>query len=260
MTAHDARGRHRGTRFADVRRLAEVGSTNQVTAELAQAGAPEGVVVVADHQTAGRGRRGRSWEAGPGSSLLVSVLTRPAPGTGPPTLLTVACGLAAAGACLDGAGFLPGLKWPNDVVVDDRKLGGILAEVMAGGPAPPAVVLGLGLNLAGPVPVAGAIAADEVAGRPVDRDALLGFFLDRLEQQYARLSTSSGRDRVLAEFRERCVTLGRDVRVDVPGGGVREGRAADIAPDGSLMLAVSGERTVTVAAGDVEHVRPTSNG
>ena len=255
MTTRNARGRSGGTRFSDVRRHREVGSTNQLAAELARLGAPEGVVVVADHQTAGRGRRGRSWDTRPGSSLLVSVLTRPAPGSGPTTLVTVACGMAAADACLAAAGFLPGLKWPNDLVVGGHKVGGILAEVVAGGANPPAVVLGLGLNVTGPVPVPGAVAADEVTERPVDRDELLAAFLDRLELHYARLSNAAGRHRVLDEFRGRCVTLGRDVRILRPGAHVLEGRATDVTPAGSLVVSAD-DRTEVVSAGDVDHVRP----
>ncbi|MFN2609052.1 MAG: biotin--[acetyl-CoA-carboxylase] ligase, partial [Acidimicrobiales bacterium] len=116
-------------RFADVRHLAEVDSTNRLAADLARGGAAEGVVVVADHQTAGRGRRGRSWEAAPGSSLLVSVVLRPPPGPAA-GLATVAAALAAADACHRVAGFAPGLKWPNDVLVGGRKLAGILAELV----------------------------------------------------------------------------------------------------------------------------------
>ncbi len=119
-------------RFA-VRRFASIDSTNRWVLDEARAGAPEGLVAVADHQAAGRGRRGRTWEAAPGSSLLVSVLLRPGawrPALGPDRvhLLTMAAGLALADAVGLVAGIEAGLKWPNDLVVGDRKLAGLLAE------------------------------------------------------------------------------------------------------------------------------------
>src|SRR2546423_7667400 len=118
-----------GATFADVRRFAELDSTNRHALELARQGVPEGLVVVADHQTAGRGRLGRSWEAPPGSSLLMSMLLRPSLAPERLHLTTVAVALAAADACEEEAGFRPALKRPNDLVVDDRKLGGIPAAV-----------------------------------------------------------------------------------------------------------------------------------
>src|SRR3954470_17439387 len=129
----------RGTRFADLRVLDETGSTNADVLELARAGAPEGVVVLAHHQTAGRGRLDRRWEAPPGASLLLSILTRPAEhGLADDRLhlVTTAVGVAAAEACREVTGAYVRLKWPNDLVVavDDqtgpRKLSGLLAETV----------------------------------------------------------------------------------------------------------------------------------
>src|ERR1700731_1016213 len=112
----------------DVHWRSWVASTNAVAMEMARAGAPEGLVVVADHQTAGRGRLGRSWESPPGASLLASILLRPVL---PPARLALCAGavaLAAADACAALTGVEPRLKWPNDLVVGGRKLAGILAE------------------------------------------------------------------------------------------------------------------------------------
>ena len=263
MTEPGARRVHAVTRFADVRRRRQVGSTNEVAADLARGGAPEGVVVVADHQTAGRGRWGRSWTAKPGSSLLVSVVLRPGADRGPLTLIPLAGGLAAADACLDVAGFAPGLKWPNDLVVGDAKLGGILAELVAG-PSDgrrPAVVLGVGLNLTWPVDDQGAVpleggvaAADEVAGRPVGRDELLEAFLARLAERYGVLSDPVGRDALFDDYRRRCVTVGREVRAELPGGTVVEGQATDVAPDGALVVREPAGTNRVVAASEVVHV------
>src|SRR5437763_9636755 len=161
-----------GATFADVRRLGELDSANRHALELARQGVPEGLVVVADHQTAGRGRLGRSWEAPPGSSLLMSVLLRPSLAPERLHLTTVAVALAAADACEEVAGFRPALKWPNDLVVDDRKLGGILAEV----PEPGAVVVGLGLNVLWETPSAElaeiGVALNQLVGHSVDREGL----------------------------------------------------------------------------------------
>ena len=209
-------------RFADVRWFAELDSTNRLAADLARAGAPDGVVVGADHQTAGRGRRGRSWESRPGGSLLVSVILRPAP-----ALVTLAAGVAAAEACGAVAGVDVGLKWPNDLLVDGAKVGGILSELVAG-----AAVVGLGLNL-------GWAPAGAAALGPVDRDVLLDAYLAGLD---------AGGD-VLGRYRDRCTTLGRRVRVDLPGATI-EGVATDVDGDGRLL--VEGR---AIAAGDVVHLR-----
>jgi BirA family biotin operon repressor/biotin-[acetyl-CoA-carboxylase] ligase len=216
------------SRFADVRWFAEVDSTNRVAVELARAGAPDGVVVGADHQTAGRGRRGRTWESRPGASLLVSVVLRPvAP------LVTLAAGVAAADAC-QAVGVDARLKWPNDVMAESGKLGGILSELVGD-----AVVVGLGLNLAWAPPGAACL------GAGIDRDALLGAWLAALD---SALLDSDGD--VMARYRQLCSTLGQRVRVDTPGGAV-EGLAEDVDGDGRLV--VDGR---PVAAGDVVHLRP----
>jgi BirA family transcriptional regulator, biotin operon repressor / biotin---[acetyl-CoA-carboxylase] ligase len=264
MADGGARPGRRQARFRDVRRHPEVDSTNRVAADLARAGAPDGVVVVADHQTAGRGRRGRSWVAPPGSSLLVSVLLRPGllrpgllrpgPVRGPPALTTVACSLAAADAVADVAGFGPALRWPNDLYAGGRKLGGVLAEVVDGG----AVVLGLGLNLRWPSgvpePLAGiAVTAEEAGGHAVDRDEVLAAFLDHLEARDDALTSEAGRQQTLADYRDRCETLGREVRVSLPGGRTLEGVAAGVDDEGRLVLGSRGG-TSTLAVGDVEHV------
>ena len=211
------------SRFSDVRWFPEVDSTNRVAVELARAGAPDGVVVGADHQTAGRGRRGRTWESSPGSGLLVSVVLRPAP-----ALVTLAAGVAAAEACEAVAGVPVRLKWPNDVLLGDRKMGGILSEQVDG-----AAVVGLGLNLTWAPEGAARLGAD------VDRDTVLAAYL-------AALDTPGD---VLARYRTRCATLGRRVRVELPGETV-QGMATAVDDEGRLV--VDG-RTITV--GDVVHLR-----
>ena len=178
-----------GTRFGPVRRFAEIDSTNRYLLDEARAGAPEGAVAVADYQSAGRGRLGRRWEAPPGSNLLTSVLLRPALAVDELHLCTVAVALAAAAACEGGRGVVPELKWPNDLMVGGRKLGGILAEALpagTGATAPMAgrrrlagsrsVGLGLNVRLAASRPGIGPRAAGSRAHRqePIGTRAGLG--------------------------------------------------------------------------------------
>jgi len=209
-------------RFSDVRWFAEVDSTNRLAADLARGGAGDGLVVGADHQTAGRGRRGRTWEAPPGSSLLVSVVLRPVP-----ALVTLAAGVAASEACEAVARVRVALKWPNDLMSGDRKVGGILSELVGG-----AAVVGLGLNLCW------APAGAACLGPAVDRDALLAAWLTALDRP----------GDVLVRYRERCATLGRRVRVELPGGPI-EGLAEDVDDEGRLV--VGGH---VLSAGDVIHL------
>jgi BirA family transcriptional regulator, biotin operon repressor / biotin---[acetyl-CoA-carboxylase] ligase len=238
-------------RFHDVRWVDETDSTNSRLLDEARAGAPEGVVLVADHQTAGRGRLGRRWEAPPGSSLLVSVLLRPDVLLRQAHLVTMAAGLAASDACEAVTGVRPGLKWPNDLVVDDAKLAGLLAESVVEGDALRAVVVGMGLNITA-APAEGATALALHTGDPVERRPLLDAWLARLD---ARLDDLDG---VLADYRPRCATLGRDVRVVLPDGEL-EGRAVDVTDAGHLVLDTATGR-VDVAVGDVVHVRPSRGG
>lgn len=274
-----------GSRFADVRWAAETGSTNADALDLARDGAAEGIVVVADHQTTGRGRRARTWVAPPGGSLLVSVLLRPhAPVAGGTTM---AAAVAMAEAVQDVTGVAAGLKWPNDLVVGDRKLAGILAEAdwpagsaISAGYRPPAdhlravVVVGIGLNVAWPRPLPPELAevADTAVSldrlltpegedrmSPADRDRLradlLTAYLRRLAARYGELVVSRSTAGVMAAWRDRSATLGRRVRVDLGADDV-EGTAVDVTPDGHLVVATdSGDRR-TLAVGDVVHLRP----
>jgi BirA family biotin operon repressor/biotin-[acetyl-CoA-carboxylase] ligase len=237
-----------------VERLDSVDSTNRYVLDAARAGAAEGLVVVADHQTAGRGRLGRAWEAPPGASLLVSVLLRP---PRPPDALhrcTIAVALAMADAVREVAGFAPDLKWPNDLLVAGRKVAGVLAEADVAGPDDVrAVVVGVGVNVSWrefpPELTATATACNVVAGRDVDREDLLAAFLGRLGP---RLDLDD--DALHAEYRARLVTLGMHVRVELAAGPVR-GTARDVDPSGALVLDLDGGGRLVVPAGDVVHLR-----
>jgi BirA family transcriptional regulator, biotin operon repressor / biotin---[acetyl-CoA-carboxylase] ligase len=255
----DASTRLAGSRFAHVEWVAETGSTNRDLLERAAAGAPEGLVAVTDHQTAGRGTRGRSWFDPPGGSLLVSVLLRPGLPPSRLHLLTMAFGVAAVEACHEVAGVDVGLKWPNDLLVADRKLAGILAESQATGPDIDAVVVGMGMNVNWPeaVPVElaeAAVALNQVAGHDVERIDLLVALLGHFDRIYRDLTDEAGRTALLLRYRQRSVTLGREVRITLPAGEVI-GTATDVTDEGHLVIDVDGE-LATFSSGDVVHLRP----
>lgn len=237
-------------RSRDIRRYDEVPSTNEVAAALGRQGAPEGLVVTADHQTAGRGRRGRRWLAPPGTSLLVSVLLLPAPEPGYAHLPTLAMALAAAEACEDVAGVCPRLKWPNDVVVGERKLGGVLGEATTD-----AVVVGAGLNVnwGEQSPPPPGVSLDALVGHPVDRTALLDALLGHLDQRLA-----APRDQLLADYRAASATLGRRVTVGLWAGTVA-GEAVDLTAEGHLVVD-DGRRRRVLTMGDVVHARLEGSG
>jgi BirA family biotin operon repressor/biotin-[acetyl-CoA-carboxylase] ligase len=247
------RARLASTRFADVRVLDEVDSTNRVLLDEARAGAPDGVVLVAEHQRAGRGRLGRSWSAPRGGSLLVSVLLRRGLSRETMHLPATAAGLALADAVREVAGLDAELKWPNDLLVSGRKLAGVLAEADVGADGSPrAVVVGVGLNVnwdAVPAELAGiATACNLETGRTVDRGELLVAFLTGLDARLARP------ERVAHDYRRRLATLGRRVRVERHDGDV-VGRAVDVDGTGRLLVEVDAGCIVEIAAGDVVHLR-----
>jgi len=248
------------TRFSDVRWFPELDSTNRYLLQEARSGASEGLVAVADHQSAGRGRLGRVWVAPPGASLLLSVLFRPRLDPERLHLVTAAVALAAADACRDEAGVAADLKWPNDLMADGRKLAGVLAEAdLAGGSdRATAVVVGIGINVNWPEPLPEelasiAVSLNRLAGRTVDRAALLVGLLRSLDRRYTSLGEDGGRQ-VAAEYRARCATVGQLVRVELADE-TFTGRAMDVSDEGHLLVDV-GACTRTVSAGDVVHLRP----
>ncbi len=191
--------------FVDPARLDVVDSTNRYLTARAVEGAPEGLSVVADRQTAGRGRLERSWIDVPGGSLLCSMLFRPVMEMDRWFLVSMLVALAGLDACADVAGVDASCKWPNDLVVDGRKIGGILAEVVRPPASPaagsgPGLVVGIGINCNwgdawddSPLgPSLPATSLDRVAGRPVDREAVTLRLLERVAQRYSALTGRAG--------------------------------------------------------------------
>jgi BirA family biotin operon repressor/biotin-[acetyl-CoA-carboxylase] ligase len=241
----------------EIRWLDEVDSTNTYVRDLARQGVPEGLVVAADHQTAGRGRLDRRWESPPGANLLASILLRPGLDGTEVHLCTGAVALAAADACQEVAGVEPLLKWPNDLLVGGSKVAGILAEAEFSDGHLAAVVVGIGINVAWPGPeAAGGSCLDDVrvTAQPVERRGLLEHLLGALTDRRQLLDDARGRSVLADEVRRRCATLGQVVRV-VLAGEELTGLATAIDDAGQLVVeTATGPRRVT--AGDVVHLRP----
>lgn len=243
-----------------LRRLDVVESTGSTNADLlAQHAAGEdidGAVLVAEHQSAGRGRLGRTWSTPPRSAITLSVGVDT--GAVSPSAwgwLPLLTGVAVTDAVHAITGLEPGLKWPNDILVGDGKLGGILAEVAA--PAP-VIVIGLGLNVtltAQEAPDARAISLLMLGSTMLDRSALLGGILAELSARIDRWRSAGGTDPgLIADYRARSVTLGTRVRALLPGGREIVGTATDLDKLGQLHIN-TGAQTVAVSAGDITHLR-----
>lgn len=263
--------------------VAGTGSTNADLLAAAADGAPDRMVLLAEEQHSGRGRLTRSWSSPPGSGLTFSVLLRPG---GVPQArfgwLPLLAGLALVDAVRDLTAAPCGLKWPNDLLlgVGQRKAAGILAEVADPAGGGPAVVVGIGVNVAAAPPdqpgatclavehlahlaepprsserVEQQVGAAEPSG--IDRTAVLVALLGRLAEREARWRDCNGDPGTArADYRAACLSLGSSVRVALPGGQLMHGIAEDVDADGRLLLLGPDGQRRAVAAGDVVHVRP----
>ncbi len=236
-----------------VREVAETGSTNTDLLAMVDAGtAVDHLVLRTDHQTAGRGRLDRRWDAPPGSNLLVSMLFLDPPPR--PQMLPQAVGVAAVRALDHWLGDAPSdarasLKWPNDVLVGDRKLAGVLAQRHASGP----IVVGIGLNV-GWAPEGAASVAAVVEDPPSPAEVLA-----RLLAELSALSQPDGHlddVDVLDAVRERLSTAGAAVRVELPGDAAVTGRALGMDDDGALLVETDAGAVERFEVGDVIHLRP----
>ena len=238
------------------RHLGSTASTNDDAAAWARAGAPAGAVVVADEQTRGRGRLGRRWHSPPGESLYLSVVLRPPlpPHRVPP--LTLAAGVAVAEALvgvLAAAGVAPALKWPNDVLLDGRKVAGILTEMSADLDHVHHLVVGIGVNLnTRAIPDELAAIATSVAavrGEPVARADFAAALCARLEYWFDRF-VADGAPPIVAAWKQHARFFGTRVRATA-GREATEGVAEDLEDDGALRLRLDDGRSVRIVAGEV---------
>ncbi|MEV4441804.1 biotin--[acetyl-CoA-carboxylase] ligase [Streptomyces sp. NPDC049577] len=240
------------------------GSTNT---DLVTSGGPEGAVLIAEEQSAGRGRLDRTWSAPPRSGLFFSV--RLVPGPEVPAerwgWIPLLAGVATATALSRAAGVDTALKWPNDLLVtvdgEERKTGGILAERTEEG----GVVLGIGLNVslrADELPVPGAGSLALAGAKVLDRDPLLRAILRSLAEWYEEWRAAGGdpaSSRLQETYAAGCATLGRTVRAELPGGRALVGEAVAVDGDGRLVLATPDGVQEPVGAGDIVHLRPAES-
>ena len=249
-----------------LRYLSHVGSTNTEALEWAEAGAPEGALVVAEHQTAGRGRWGRTWFASPGAALTFSLVLRPRVTLERLSLLTTALGLAVAEGVEKVAAVPTTLKWPNDVNVDSRKVAGILVETKLTQSNVDAAVAGVGINVGRfgddvpeDVMEQATSISDALARRGVDacpsRGEVLAAVLQSFEHLYPAIEDRRRSDDLIERAGARSDVLGRAVTVRLASGSSIAGIATGLLPTGALEVDARGVRT-SVEAGEIEQLRP----
>ncbi len=244
-----------GGLWRSLRVVPEIGSTNVALAEAAAADEPEGAVLVAEHQVAGRGRLDRVWTSPPRAGLTLSFLLRPDVPAARRGWLPLLTGVALAEAIGEVTGVRASLKWPNDVLaLDGRKLAGILAQSSGS-----AVVVGVGLNVsttADELPETGT-SLSRVTGSTVDRVPVLLAFLRAVEGRYRRWTAALGdpvSSGLAADYLAQCSTVGTEVTVSLPDGSTLQGTATAVDWDGRLVVATA-DGQVELASGDVRHVR-----
>ena len=235
--------------------VAETGSTNDDLKAMARQGAPQGTVLMADRQTGGHGRLGRSFHSPGGVGVYLSILLRP--NCAPQELMHLTCATAVAmcDALEAACGLLPGIKWTNDLVSGKRKLGGILTEL---GLSPKGTVdfaiIGIGINccqeenqLAPDIrDIAASLAM--VTGKQIHRAAVAAAMLEQLHRMAETLL--SGKEETLRRYRDNCITLGKEISL-VRGEEVRYGTAVDIDPEGALLVRFSDGHVEAVNSGEV---------
>jgi BirA family biotin operon repressor/biotin-[acetyl-CoA-carboxylase] ligase len=235
--------------------VAEIGSTNDAVLAAGHAGEPEGLAVLADRQTGGRGRRGRSWASLPGVGVYTSILLRPPVAPLQAPLLTLMAGLATAEAIASVARVQPAIKWPNDLLLDGRKVVGILTEMTTIGQRIGHVAVGIGVNVHQrdedfPDGVREtATSVDRVAGHHVDRGEVVAALYNALDRWYASVC-GDGPSMVLQAARARIGTLGKTVTVD-SGDRRWQGTALDLADDGALLVVDARGAVQRILAADV---------
>jgi len=247
-------GRDLGTRFMGQRVVCyeTIASTNDAAKQLAVEGASEGTVVIAEEQTAGRGRHGRRWFAPAGSSLLVSSILRPSLSPAELPLLLMASALAVAQAIEESTGLLVNLKWPNDILLGNRKTGGVLIETGLSGEDVDYAVIGTGLNVNADMATIPQLATTATSisaelGESASRLKILRALLRCMEREYLLLQSGAS---PASRWAGRLSQLGQQVEVDTPWG--REiGRVEGVDADGTLILLRSDGTMAHITVGDV---------
>lgn len=238
-----------------VHHFEQAGSTNDIARELARAGAPEGTIVLAEEQTQGRGRMGRTWLAPPRTCILLSIIFRPNLSTRDAFRLTMLTSVAAATAVERVTGVVPAIKWPNDLLVGGKKLAGILSEASATGDDLQHAIVGIGINVNFDPAEHQEIAATATSlraltGGEVSRLEILRALLAEVEARYDSLLRGPGEDVLWREWRERLGTIGQQVTVS-DGTRRERGLVVDVTADGALLLRRDDGETVEIAVGDV---------
>jgi BirA family biotin operon repressor/biotin-[acetyl-CoA-carboxylase] ligase len=243
----------------------EVGSTNTEALEWSSEGAPHGALVVTDHQTGGRGRRGRDWFSEPGTALQLSLVLRPVLPLDVFGLVSAAIGLACAEAIEELTSLPAVLKWPNDVTVEHRKLAGILVESRVAGHRIDVAVAGVGINvspserwpptLAETATSIGAELSRKGLDPHLDRSLLLATVLEKIETTYPLVETGVGAAELVRRAAERSEILGTEVVVRLPDGTAVQGLATRLLPSGALEVHSDG-RPLSFLVGEIEHLRP----
>jgi BirA family biotin operon repressor/biotin-[acetyl-CoA-carboxylase] ligase len=239
-------------------RFESLPSTNTELARMASAGAEEGLAIVADEQTAGRGRLQRAWSSPKGAGLYFSILLRPAIPQEHWPLITFMAALAVGDALNEAAGVHTDIKWPNDLLSDERKICGILAEAIET-PAGRAVIVGIGINLtqnAFPPELENvATSVSQASGRQQEREAILAALLQALTRWYSLLHENNGREKIIAAWCNRSsYACGRFVQVS-NGDELWQGTTSGVERDGALRLSTATGEIKLVRAGDVSSVR-----
>ncbi len=237
----------------------QLDSTNLTAMALAQQGAPEGTVVLAEQQLRGRGRDGRSWHSAAGVGIYCSIILRPRLLPAKVQLVTLMTATAVAKAVAQKTGLWPRIKWPNDILINDQKVAGMLLETKLSRTHIEYAVIGFGINVnhtAADLPEELQLSASSLRmqlGKPVERSGLISQIFAELESLYERTQQGDSTE-VLKQWRDLSATLGQDVRI-IQRDKLIEGVAIDVTEEGALLVRVKDGSLKVVHAGDVEHLR-----
>ena len=233
-------------------------STNDAAKVLARQGAPEGTLVLAETQSAGRGRLGRTWESPPGTGIYLTLVLRPSLPPAELPKLTLLAAVAVVEAIQAATGLHTGIKWPNDILWQGKKLGGILTEMETESDIIFHVVLGVGLNVntpAFPAPLAGIATSLASTGQTYSRLALVRAWLSAMDDLYGRFLRQEFAA-ILDRWRQLAVTLGQTVTIR-RGDQIKTGLALDVAPDGALLLGRADGTVERILSGEIQQASPS---